>query len=180
MKTRKNKDEAPLLVVRDTIERHPKEREGIIQSAIAERELLVALTGGVRDTMRWQLWSAGKSILAVALIFFIAVWTVGKIAALATWITHVQNTEIVLPVPFANEAHFPIGHVIPTSTVIAAASRLPAFEGSDAFTVAAIAGLLVAVEKLLVAMYAWKRVRLLRLGARDLRGEIEELRSWLS
>ncbi len=169
-----------LLPVRDLIERHSKDREPIIRAAIKERELLFALTGGVRDTMRWQVWSAVKAIVGISLILFIAIWTVGQVAAFASWVQDVQRTELVLPVPFSNGARLAIGHLVPTSTVIAAASRLPAFGGNDAFAIAAIAAVLVALERLAVAFFAWRRVRVLKTAHRHLRGEIKELKSWLT
>jgi hypothetical protein len=169
-----------LLPVRDLTERYAKDREPIIRAAIKERELLFVLTGGVRDTMRWQVWSAIKAIVGISLILFIAIWTVGQVAAFASWVQDVQSTEVVLPVPFSNGARLAIGHLVPTSTVIAAASRLPAFGGNDAFAIAAIAAVLVALERLVAAFFAWRRVRVLKSAHRDLRGELRELRSWLS
>lgn len=174
-----NSTPAGLLAVRDLIERHPKDRERILQYEVAHRERERQLYLGTRKLMRFHLWASAKTLVTLGLSVFALIWTVGQVAQIAQWFQQVRGLTFKIPVPLRQDIVWRISDYLPTSTVFEVASKIPVFDWRDAGYIALAVMVLVLVEKLIVTILTWKHSQGLQGGITTAEEEIRFLKEWM-
>lgn len=169
---------AGLVIVADLVARIPERGQEVIASEIARRERERTMTRETRSLLSWHPINTTRTVLLFGLHGFVLAWALGWLAALGHAYAQLKTSSIAIPLPLVQDLAFNIGTIVPTSTALSVASRLPPIDFRDAIGVGIAIAFVVAVERGIIAAFQWKKARLLRAAEDELQAEIETLKSW--
>lgn len=167
-----------LLNEKDLMDRMPERREEIIGHGIRRREELRLAFRAARTRIGWHPAHTAKVIAISGVVTFILAWLLSYISAFGHWYAAAKDWSVRVPLPLLGEKTIDIGAVVPTSTPLGFAARLPAFGLTEsAYAAAGVVGLII-FERLLLAVVNVSSIRKLKGAERELDEEIRMLEEW--
>jgi len=165
-------------MVRDVMQRFPEQRDAYLAFEIHRRERDRILYSSVRHVSSLHAWSAVKSVLVTGIAIFSLLYALGLAASFANWVQALQAYKINIPMPLSKGVDLNVGTLVPTSTVIVYAAKLPMIRWQDAVMVAFVAMAIVLLGSLVSGYLLWNRTRSIKNGIMDIEEEISILKSW--
>lgn len=165
-------------MVADLIARIPERADDVITAELERRERERTMTHETRNLLSWHPIHTTRTVLLFGFHGFVLAWAIGWLAALGHAYAQLKSSAIALPLPLVQELSFDLGSIVPTSTALSVASRLPPIDLRDAIGVGIVIALIVAVERGIIAALQYKKARLLRTAEEKMDAEIAMLKSW--
>ena len=154
-----------LLMVRDIMQRFPEQRDAYLAYEIHRRERDRILYASVRHVTGLHAWSAVKSMLVTGFTIFSLLFALGLAASFANWIQGLQAYKINVPMPLTKGLDLDVGSLVPTSTIIVYAAKLPMMA-------------IMLLGNIISGYLLWNRTRSIQNGIMDIEDEIKILKSW--
>ncbi len=167
-----------LVMVADLVARIPERAEDVLASELARRERERTMTHETRSLLSWHPINTTRTVLLFGLHGFVLAWALGWLAALGHAYSQLKTASIAIPLPLVQDLAFDLGNIVPTSTALSVASRLPPIDFRAAIGVGLVIAFIVAMERAIIAAFQWKKARMLRLAEAELQNEIDTLKSW--
>ena len=165
-------------MVRDIMQRFPEQRDAYLAYEIHRRERDRILYASVRHVTGLHAWSAVKSMLVTGFTIFSLLFALGLAASFANWVQGLQAYKINVPMPLTKGLDFDVGSLVPTSTLIVYAAKLPMIRWQDAVMVAFIVMAIMLLGNIISGYLLWNRTRSIQNGIMDIEDEIKILKSW--
>jgi hypothetical protein len=162
----------------EMIERVPERRQEIIAHAIRVRERERLYVKEIRNLITWHPVHTTKVVLVSGSITFILVWLISGVAALGQWYAHLKAAQITFPIPFVGDETLHLGSHVPTSTVLAVAGNLPAFDLRQTGYIALTVMGAIILEKVVMSFLNWRESQKLTAFSAELQQELAALQGW--
>lgn len=165
-------------MVADFIARVPERAQDVIASELEKRERERTMAHETRGLLSWHPINTTRTVLLFGFHGFVLAWALSWLGALGQAYAQLRSATIELPLPLVQNLSFDIGSLVPTSTALSVASRLPTINFRDAVGVGIAIAIVIALERGVLAAFQWKKARLLRAAEEELKKEVDILRSW--
>ncbi len=166
-----------LIALEELLKALPERRKDILQNEIRQKENNWYLLRATHRLTRIQVWQSFRTIFWVGLSVFLFFFAIGQAAALAQWITSLQEYTEVIPNPVLREIDLE-AFFVPSSSAVTVASGLPQFGILDATFLALIAMVLVLAFKSFIVYTYITQMNVLKKMVHELERELVVLRSW--
>ena len=164
----------------EMVHRLPERRAEIIEHAIRTREREKLYVKEIRNLITWHPVHSTKVMLVSGVVTFILVWLVSGIAALGQWYAHLKAAQITIPIPIVGDETLHLGSHVPTSTIIAVAGNLPAFDLKQTGYIALGVMGAILLEKIAMSVLNWRESQKLTSFSAELQQELAALQDWSS
>jgi hypothetical protein len=169
-----------LLVLEDTLERHPDARIPLLESEIARRECEIVLLRSHRLLLRLQLWSAVQTALIAGLVIFSFGAALSGLVQVSKVVQRVGSWNATLTGNVLTRGlQREVQDLIPTSTVLEIGNFIPFWDLGDATRLSVVVAIVILALRVVQGVTHWRASGRLKQGARAIEAELGVLRQWL-
>jgi hypothetical protein len=168
-----------LKALQDLVQAQPSLKKPLIWLELRHIEREKLLCESVHDMVRVELVGGVRTVLSTAVSLTVLVLIYTKLVSLAGWLDQAKTVTIPLPPPINRSAVLDLTSYIPSSTALDVLADLPTVTWDMAWKWVAVIVGIVAVERLVSGLQAWRRSQALRSTSVELDEEAAVLRGWL-
>lgn len=169
-----------LLLLQDTLERHPDARKPLLESEIARRECEIVLLRSHRLLLRLQLWGAIQTALIAGLVIFSFGAALSGLVQVSKAVQRVGawNTTLTGNV-LTRGMQREIQGLIPTSTLLEVGNFIPSWDLGDATRLSVVVAMVILALRVVQGVTHWRASRRLKQGAQIMEIELSLLKEWV-
>lgn len=171
---------ASLLDVHELATRFPERKREIFEVAKKKRERDLIVLRESRHLISWHPLHTTKTILVAGIVTFALSMLLSQVVAIGKFYAQAKAWNIAIPIPIIGTQTIDVGSRVPTSTALGIAAQFPAYGWRESLYAALAVMITILLERVIVSIFQWKKVRKLRAAEDELVKDIETVAQWIT